>query len=78
VRTQVENLFVDSWASRSPRAFASADPHKEHDLGRIEVGGEAYFWKIGYYAPDMEHGSESPADPEQTLRVLLIMRTDEY
>lgn len=54
------------------------DPHREHDFGSVEVEGETYFWKISYYAPDMEHGSEDPSDPAQTVRVLTIMRADEY
>ena len=54
------------------------DPHREHDFGSFEVEGETYFWKIDYYALDMDGGSEDPADPEKTTRVLTIMRADEY
>ena len=54
------------------------DPHREHDFGNIEIEGERYFWKIDYYALDMNGGSENPADPETTTRVLTIMRADEY
>ena len=54
------------------------DPHREHDFGSIEVDGETYFWKIDYYDLAMQLGSESPEDPEQTTRVLTIMRADEY
>jgi Protein of unknown function (DUF3768) len=54
------------------------DPHGEHDFGSIEVEGEAYFFKVDYYALDMECGSEDSADPIVTARVLTIMRADEY
>jgi PAS domain-containing protein len=54
------------------------DPHGEHDFGAFEHEGQRIFWKIDYYAPDMEHGSENPADPKQTVRVLTIMLASEY
>jgi hypothetical protein len=54
------------------------DPHGERDFGGFEHNGERIFWKIDYYAPDMEHGSENPADPRQTVRVLTIMLASEY
>ena len=54
------------------------DPHHEHDFGSFEIEGETYFFKIDYYALDMDGGSEDPADPEKTARVLTIMRADEY
>jgi Protein of unknown function (DUF3768) len=54
------------------------DPHGEHDFGSFETAGVRYFFKIDYYSPDMEGGSEDPADPDKTTRVLTIMRADEY
>jgi uncharacterized protein DUF3768 len=57
---------------------AENDPHGEHDFGSFEVAGVSYFFKIDYYAPDMQGGSEDPADPEKTTRVLTIMCADEY
>ena len=54
------------------------DPHREHDFGSFDIEGETYFFKIDYYALDMDGGSEDPADPEKTARVLTIMRADEY
>lgn len=54
------------------------DPHGEHDFGSFECEGEKFFFKLDYYAPDMEHGSEDPSDPKQTTRVLTIMLADEY
>ena len=57
---------------------ADNDPHREHDFGSFEIEGETYFFKIDYYALDMDGGSEDPADPDKTTRVLTIMRADEY
>ena len=54
------------------------DPHRERDFGSFEIEGETYFFKIDYYALDMDGGSEDPADPEKTTRVLTVMRADEY
>ena len=54
------------------------DPHQEHDFGAIEIDGEHYFWKIDYYDPSMQGGSEDPADPRKTARVLTVMCAEEY
>lgn len=54
------------------------DPYGEHDFVAVEHDGEKYFAKVDYYAFDMERGSENPADPTKTVRVLTIMCADEY
>ena len=54
------------------------DPHHEHDFGAYEVEGHRLFFKIDYYAPDMQHGSDDPADPTKTVRVLTLMLAEEY
>jgi Protein of unknown function (DUF3768) len=54
------------------------DPHGEHDFGSFAIDGQTYFFKIDYYDPSMEGGSEDPGDPDKTARVLTIMRADEY
>lgn len=54
------------------------DPYGEHDFAVVEHGGEKYFAKTDYYAPDLLHGSDDPTDPAMTVRVLTIMRADEY
>jgi hypothetical protein len=54
------------------------DPHGEHDFGSFELCNRTFFWKVDYYAPDLDGGSEDPADPDKTTRVLTVMRADEY
>ena len=54
------------------------DPHKEHDFGSFTVAGRKFFWKIDTYDKAMEFGSEDPADPSKTTRVLTIMLAEEY
>jgi hypothetical protein len=55
-----------------------SDPHGEHDFGSFTLVGRKFFWKIDYHDRDMIHGSEDPADPEKTTRVLTIMLASEY
>lgn len=57
---------------------ADNDPHGEHDFGRVETRGIDCFWKIDYYDSDLKYGSENPAEPDLTTRVLTIMLAEEY
>jgi hypothetical protein len=54
------------------------DPHEEHDFGAIEFLGREFFFKLDYYDSTMTYGSEDPADPSKTTRVLTIMLAEEY
>jgi hypothetical protein len=54
------------------------DPYGEHDFGSFEVTGHKFFFKIDAYDADMRFGSEDPADPTKTTRVLTIMLAEEY
>ena len=54
------------------------DPYGERDFGSIIIADEKFFWKISYYDARMEYGSDDPANPDVTTRVLTIMRADEY
>ena len=54
------------------------DPHGEHDFGALDFAGKRLFFKIDYYAPGLEFGSEDPSDPQKTIRMLTIMLAEEY
>jgi len=54
------------------------DPHHEHDFGSFELSGRKFFFKMDYYDRAMEFGSENPADPAVTTRVLTVMLASEY
>ena len=56
----------------------SNDPHGEHDYGRLQVDGETVCWKIDYFDADLRYGSDNPADPSVTRRVMTIMLVSEY
>ena len=54
------------------------DPHGEHDFGSFNLASRKFFWKIDAYDKAMGFGSDDPADPSKTTRVLTIMFAEEY
>lgn len=55
------------------------DPYGEHDFGKVSDDGEAFMWKIDYYAiGDEAHGSEHPEGQNTTVRVLTLMYAEDY
>lgn len=55
------------------------DPYGERDFGAFDQSGAGkIFWKIDYYDTTLTKGSEDPADPKQTRRVLTILLAEEY
>ena len=57
---------------------ADNDPHGERDFGRLTLWGEDCCWKIDYYDRELKFGSDDPADPSRTKRVLTVMLTAEW
>jgi len=53
------------------------DPSGEHNIITVEHDGERYLAKMDYYAPDLGHSSDDPADQSKTFRVLTVMKADE-
>lgn len=54
------------------------DPHGEHDFGAFDDGGDRFFFKIDYFDPGLVYGSDDPADPSKTTRVMTVMLASEY
>ncbi len=58
---------------------ADSDPHGERDFGLIDYAGAELLWKIDYYSDaELRFGSDDPADPFVTERVLTVMLAEEY
>lgn len=73
---------VKAMAIRKVTTFAefdaANDPHGEHDFGSFDLAGHKFFWKIDTYDRSLEFGSDDPADPQKTTRVLTIMLAEDY
>lgn len=52
------------------------DPHGEHDMGSVGVGGRKYYFKFDYYDLNFEYGAD-PYTEDYNL-VLTIMDSSEY
>lgn len=53
------------------------DPYGEHDFGVVLVDGDKVFWKIDYYDRSLTAAAD-PASESDCVRVLTLMRPDEY
>ncbi|HUO50278.1 MAG TPA: DUF3768 domain-containing protein [Candidatus Paceibacterota bacterium] len=54
------------------------DPYGEHDFGSFDLCNRKFYFKIDYYGKTCDVGSEDPADPAKTNRVLTLMLASEY
>ena len=53
-------------------------PYGEPDFGAVEHSAARAFGGIGSYTPDVQPGSESPADPAIIYRVPTVMLAEVY
>ena len=75
----VEDQFIATLKIRNYNDFnRDNDPYGEHDYGSFKLNGETICWKIDYYDLNYEYGSENPANPTQTRRVLTAMLACEW
>lgn len=57
----------------------TSDPHGERDFGAFDFGDAELLWKLEYYGDaDFRFGSDDPADPSATHRVLTVLLAEEY
>ncbi len=54
------------------------DPYEEHDFGAFEADGRAIFFKIDYHDNSLTCYSPDPSNSSVTVRVITIMRAEEY
>lgn len=66
---------VDHFINPEPKAASSGE---EHDFGLVSEDEIDYYWEVDYYNKDLKSSSPNPADPNCTVRVLTVMRADEY
>jgi hypothetical protein len=52
---------------------ADNDPHGERDFGDLTLFGEDLLFKVDYYNKDLTFGSDDPANPDVTQRLLTVM-----
>lgn len=57
---------------------ADNDPHGERDFGDLDCLGAELLWKIDYFDPSLDYGSDDPANPDVTVRILTVMLAEEY
>ena len=69
-------------AMSAMRNYSDFDPINDiggtHDFGAFIVDDVKLYFKIAYYDPTMQYGSDDPSNPAITKRVLTLMLAEEY
>ncbi|RIA46407.1 uncharacterized protein DUF3768 [Hephaestia caeni] len=75
---KVAEILAQAELMRAIRQASFDRDSPERDMGSVTVGDIKVLFKIDYYDPNLEYGSEDPADAAQTTRVLTIMLPEDY
>ena len=54
------------------------DPHGERDFGLMTLWGHDLLWKLDYYDKELKFGSDDPANPDITHRVLTVLLSSDW
>lgn len=73
-----ESLVLQAKLFAAFRDCTFGEDSPERDFAAITFLGRKVWLKIDYFAPGLEFGSEDPADPAQTVRVMTILLPEDY
>ena len=76
--SQAEQSAIREKVERFDDFTADNDPYEEQDFGAFYHGEQHIFWRLDYYDRRLKYGSDDPANPFSTARVLTIMLAHEY
>jgi hypothetical protein len=57
---------------------ADNDPHGERDFGDLTLLGHNILFKLDYFSKNLKYGSDDPANPDVTHRVLTVMLASDW
>jgi hypothetical protein len=74
----IERVLIQAALVKAMRTSTFSKDSPERDLGIMDVRGTVVWVKIDYFDPNLEFGSENPADANITTRVLTVMLPSDW
>lgn len=74
----IEVVVIQAQLMAAFRNCAFAEDSPERDFGTVEFRDRKVWMKIDYFDADLQYGSDDPADPSVTTRVLTILLPEDY
>ena len=75
--TTIGEVLAQAATLSAVRKCTFEDGSPERNFARFEINGTPALMRIDYYADDMVHGAEDPADASTTIRVVTIMARED-